>query len=131
VLPEDGGEETLGEDDPAGTQLGTFAGLWTNLSGRINGFLRGGYGLDAEGNRVFYGKYIGRQGQVRGMLIGTWEPAEDETHMGTFQGQWVGSGGQLEGLLGGRAHGVEGYPGGFFVGRWTTACDDEAEDSVL
>lgn len=131
MLPEDAGEGFLAGNDPAGQQLGTFAGLWTNLSGRIHGFLRGGYGLDADGNRVFVGKYIDRQGRVRGLLRGGWEPAEDDRAMAQFRGQWTGSGGQLEGYLGGRAHGVAGYPGGFFEGRWTTACDDEAEDSIL
>ena len=132
VLPNDGEEETLGEDDPAqGEQLGTYAGLWVDLTGRIHGFLRGGYGLSAEGQRVFVGKYIDRQGRIRGMLRGTWEPAEDEVRMAAFQGEWVSSSGQIEGLLGGRAHGVPDYPGGFFEGRWTAVCDDEAEGMIL
>lgn len=132
VLPaDDSADLALDEDDPAGRQLGKFSGLWTDLTGRIHGFLRGGYGLDAEGNRVFVGKYIDRRGHFKGRLRGTWEPAEEDDSLATFGGHWVGRGGEVDGFLRGRAHPVEGYPGGFFEGRWTTACDDEAEDLVF
>ena len=129
VLPADPAGDD-GTDEPAGCQVGTFAGLWTDLTGRIHGFLRGGYGLDAAGNRVFFGKYIDRRGHFRGLLRGTWEPAEEESELATFTGNWIGAAGQVEGYLGGRAHPVPGYPGGFFEGRWTTACDEQAAGEV-
>lgn len=125
VLPEDAGQE-----ESARQQMGTYAGLWIDLTGRIRGFLRGGYGLNTEGERVFVGKYIGRAGQVRGLIRGSWEPATDDGSLASFMGSWAGSGGNIEGYLGGQAHPVEGYNGGFFEGRWTTSCDEEAEEEV-
>lgn len=128
-LTEEDEELVLGEEDP-GIQVGRMAGVYMDLTGRISGFMRGGYGFDADGNRVFFAKYIGRHGGFRGLMGGTWEPAEDERNLSTFEGRWVTASGQAEGLFGGVAHGVEGHPGGFFEGRWTTICDDEAEDQV-
>lgn len=116
--------------DGEGERLGTFAGAWITLNGRIHGFMRGGYGINAEGERVFVGKFINRKGRFIGLIRGGWEPAADDGELGGFRGVWVTRNGNVEGLLGGRAHPVEGYPGGFYEGRWTTLCDDEAEDLV-
>ena len=114
-----------------GERLGSFAGAWYGLHGRIEGFMRGGYGIDAEGNRVFLGKFINRQGRFRGLIRGGWEPAEREGELASYRGEWVTRHGQVEGVLGGEAHPVEGYPGGFYVGKWTTTCDAEASAEVL
>lgn len=130
TMPVEEADTMLVEDDRPGQRLGKFAGLWTSLEGRTNGFLRGGYGLNEEGNRVFFGKYITRAGQFRGLLVGTWEPAEDEAMMASFSGRWVNAAGTVEGILGGQAHPVQDYPGGFFEGRWTTLCDDQAEEEI-
>ncbi len=116
-------------DDP-GTQIGRIAGMFMSLTGRISGFLRGGYGLDPDGNRVFHAKYIDRRGNFRGMLTGTWEVGSDLRDLSTFAGHWVSASGNMAGLVGGQAHSVEGYPGGFFEGRWTAFCDAEAEGQV-
>ena len=129
-LPVDSNAVEPGEEDPAGEHLGNFAGTWTGLTGRIDGFLRGGYGLNEDGERVFFGKYIDRNGRFRGILEGTWEPADEERNLAAFTGQWVSASGNIEGLLGGRAYPVEGYPGGFFAGRWATLCDEEAVDEI-
>jgi len=128
-IPEDGGGSGLSTEEP-GTQVGSMAGVYTDLTGHISGFMRGGYGFDADGNRVFYAKYIGRRGGFRGLMSGTWEPSEDERDMSTFEGQWVSASGNTEGLLGGVAHSVDDYPGGFYEGRWTAICDDQAEEQV-
>ena len=128
-LPEENSELVVGDQDP-GIHVGRMAGVYTNLQGRISGFMRGGYGLDPEGNRVFFAKYIDRRGAFRGLITGTWEPAENERNLRTFEGQWINAAGTTEGMLGGRAHALEDYPGGFYEGRWTTICDDEAEDQV-
>ncbi len=128
-LPESGDDLTA-TDDLTNVQIGKMAGLYMDLSGRISGFLRGGYGYDEVGNRVFFGKYIDRRGTFRGLLSGTWEPADDTRNLSSFEGRWITASGSAEGLLGGTAHGVEGYPGGFFEGRWTMICDDEAEDQI-
>ena len=117
-------------DSTGAVRLGMLAGLWQGLDGRIEGFLRGGYGVDAAGQRVFAGKVIGRGGHFRALVHGTWEPAAGDTALATFSGEWAGAGGRVEGILGGEAHPVAGYPGGFFTGRWTALCDQEAESAV-
>lgn len=121
---------TAADDDTTagdcGVRMGKWMGAWTDLTGRLKGFMRGGYGVNAEGERVFVGKAIGRRGHFHALIRGTWEPADDEHELATFQAEWVVASGGVEGVLGGEAHPVEGYPGGFYVGRWTTVCDDEA-----
>lgn len=129
MLPEDGPNATA--DSLRGVQYGTFAGTWFTLNGRVHGFLRGGYGVTADGERVFLGKYIGRRGHFVGFIRGTWSPADAVNAMARFEGRWFDARGRAEGVLGGQAHPVEGYPGGFFVGRWATACDVDAEDAVM
>lgn len=114
-----------------GERRGSFAGAWVTLDGRIHGFMRGGYGINAEGERVFHGKYIDRRGNFRGLMRGNWEPVEDSDGLGEFRGHWVTRNGEVEGVLGGRAHPVSGYPGGFFEGRWATSCDEEAEAIIV
>lgn len=121
--------DTAGGQD-RGERHGSLAGAWITLDGRIHGFMRGGYGINADGERVFHGKYIDRRGKFCGLLRGHWEPAENEGDLGEFGGKWFTRDGGVEGVLGGRAHPVPGYPGGFYEGRWTTLCDDEAEDLV-
>jgi hypothetical protein len=114
----------------AGERYGVFAGNWRALEGRTAGHLRGAYGVDENGQRVFVGKYIGRRGEFRGLIRGTWEPGLEADQLATFHGNWASASGQVEGVLGGEAFPVEGTDGGFFVGRWTTACDDQAEELV-
>ncbi len=128
-LPEEGEEAALGGDD-FGIQIGRLAGAYMDLTGHIRGFMRGGYGYDVDGNRVFFAKYVGRHGGFRGLIAGTWEPAEDQRDMSSFAGHWVSASGGIDGLLGGTGYSVEGFPGGFYEGRWTAICDDEAEDQV-
>ena len=128
-LAEDRPDSVLVDDRP-GEQYGVYAGMWRGLEGRIHGHLRGGYGVDEDGNRVFIGKYIGARGEFRGLIRGTWEPGAADDLMAGFRGQWMAANGNVEGLLGGEAFAVEGTPGGFFTGRWTTLCDDEAEATL-
>jgi hypothetical protein len=132
VLPPAEVDPADGEDpDTMARQIGTFAGGYMELHGGIRGFLAGGYGLDENGNRVFFGKYIGRSGVFHGLIRGTWEPGDEDDAMGTFNGEWVGAGGNVEGYLRGVCHPVESAEGGFFEGRWTTACDNESEQQVF
>ena len=119
-------EPTEGE----GKRYGSYAGAWYGLNGHIRGFMRGGYGVDAEGERVFIGKIIDRRGRFSGFMRGGWTPDTDDRGLGEFRGSWVTRSGNMEGYLGGQSHPVEGYPGGFYEGRWTSLCDNEAEGLV-
>ena len=131
-LPEDRPDlpDSVQLDERPGELYGVYSGMWRGLEGLIHGHLRGGYGVDESGQRIFIGKYIGARGEFRGLIRGSWEPGETEDQMANFRGQWVAANGQVEGLLGGETFAVEGTPGGFFTGRWTTLCDDEAEAEV-
>jgi len=120
-----------GDGRMLGIRYGTFAGACYGIHGRIQGFMRGGFGVDAEGARVLVGKVIDRQGRFRGLIRGGWEPADGNGALARFRAQWAGRYGRREGVLGGEAHPVEGYPGGFFTGRWAEDCDAEATASVL
>jgi hypothetical protein len=109
---------------------GHFAGAWRDLEGRIVGFMRGGYGIGPGEEHVLVGKLIDRRGRFRGLLAGTWEPGGRDGALATFKGRWGNRREGTQGLMGGQAHPVEGYPGGFFTGRWTASCDEEAEDAL-
>lgn len=113
-----------------GVRMGRYQGAWTDLTGRIRGFMRGGYGMTAEGERVFVGKAIDRRGRFHALIRGTWEPASDENELASFQGEWFLRNGAVDGVLGGEAHPVEEFPGGFYVGRWSAVCDPDAEAKV-
>ncbi|MFT5232445.1 MAG: hypothetical protein ACI9UK_001676 [Candidatus Krumholzibacteriia bacterium] len=117
--------------DRPGEQYGVFAGMWRGLHGRIGGHLRGAYGVNDAGERVFFGKYIGPRGHFRGLVAGTWEPGDEDDLMASFIARWHSANGEAAGVLGGTAFAVEGTPGGFFVGRWAAQCDDESEDSIF
>ncbi|MBK9303775.1 MAG: hypothetical protein IPM94_07795 [bacterium] len=115
--------------DSTTVEGGVFKGRWVGLWGRLHGFVRGRYGLDSSGERVFFGKYIDRQGRCRGMLAGAWEAA-DASGRGGFHGEWHNAAATVEGVLGGEYVHAAGRPAGVFSGRWTTLCDQEAAESL-
>ncbi len=115
--------------DSTTVEGGVFKGRWVGLWGQLHGFMRGRYGLDSSGERVFFGKYIDQRGRCRGMLAGTWEVA-DESGRGRFHGEWHNAAGTIEGVLGGDYGQAAERPGGFFTGRWTTLCDPETVESL-
>jgi hypothetical protein len=108
---------------------GVFKGHWVGLFGRLKGLVKGRYGINDEGENVFFGKYISRSGEFRGLVRGHWQPTEQEGH-GRFLGHWIGSGGSEEGVLGGRYLNIPDRPNGFFSGRWATFCDENASGSI-
>ena len=117
-------------DDPATEDgSGYFRGRWVGLYGVTEGHLMGAYGFTEDGERVFFGKYITRGGQFRGLLRGAWEPGE-EPGSGEFRGQWINASEEVEGVLGGRYLDRPERPGGFCQGRWATLCDEEASDQI-
>lgn len=50
--------------------------------------MRGAYGINAEGTRVFFGKYIDRLGRFRGFLRGRAYQLP-VTPGGFYEGRWV------------------------------------------
>jgi hypothetical protein len=97
--------------------VGAFRGIVTDADGAPIGHMRGIYGTRRSGEQVFFGKYINREGQFRGIFAGHYRD-------GSFVGRWVTRAGE-HGRLGG--HYRESLPGpetgGVFVGRWAeTSC---------
>lgn len=109
---------------------GSFSGVWTTATGNPAGFIRGHYGVNGEGKRVFFGKYIGPRGQFGGFLRGTWEPVEGDNdgtpgtwdeaaagESGRFRGDWLSRSGDAFGEV--KGHWTRRAEGsGFFSGAW-------------
>ncbi len=109
-----------------GDSLGDFRGVWVSERGGANGFVRGHYGTNRDGEKVFFGKYIGQNGAIRGLLRGSWDVRESEMgaahgEYGWFRGVWLGRNREELGQLRGR-WGVLRDSLGFFEGRWCRGC---------
>lgn len=114
------------DDDGVG---GYFHGRWIGIDGRVMGHLRGAWGLNAEGERVFFGKYIGLQGECLGRLAGIWAPGLRPGH-GWFRGRWFDLDDNVAGVLDGNYLHHPELPGGSFQGRWSAVCDEEASGQI-
>jgi hypothetical protein len=94
---------------------GRLLGHVRNGQGDLLGHMRGVYGQRDNGNKVFFGKYIGSDGAFRGIFAGRYEA-------GHFRGRWLSRSGDI-GALGG--HYRETIPGpeigGHFLGRWAAS----------
>jgi hypothetical protein len=117
--------------DEEGDQVadGFFKGRWVDIFGRMRGYLRGRYGVNDAGEKVFFGKYISRSGRCRGLLAGHYG-SDPESGRGAFQGEWINAAETVEGVLGGHYIQIPERPGGFFAGRWATLCDQDAVESI-
>jgi hypothetical protein len=100
---------------------GAFGGVWVADDGRPAGYLRGVFGVNAEGKRVLFGKWISLSGAFRGILRGTYEVNAEGG--GTFEGHWVNRFHQAEGGFAGHFRIREDRRAGLFEGRWRTKCD--------
>jgi len=108
-----------------GDSVGRFQGLWVRAGdGRLEGVVRGHYGIDARNASVFYGKYIDVAGHFRGFLRGTWAATAEGAvgapgfrESGTFSGHWVDEKGSALGELSGRWM-RRGDHTGVFSGDW-------------
>lgn len=109
-------------DQQDGPAEGTFRGRWVGLNGPVTGYMRGAYGINENGERVMFGKYIGRNGRCLGLLAGTWEIGPRPGY-GWFQGRWFGRHEELRGRLRGEFQLHETLPVGSFQGRWSGICD--------
>ncbi len=106
---------------------GIYRGVWMNERGRVDGYLKGIYGINSEGERVFFGKYISLRGRFKGIIRGTYGPdsetAEARNPAGWFQGYWINRMGVLRGRLKGKwVTDSAGF--GYFHGVWGMDCSN-------
>lgn len=96
---------------------GHYAGLVLSSEGEPAGHVRGIYGQRADGQAVFFGKLIGRDGHFRGILRGTYAA-------GHFDGRWLDRSGD-HGIARGMYRPGDTLRAGQFLGRWAEAsCAD-------
>jgi hypothetical protein len=94
---------------------GHYAGLILDSDGQPTGHLRGLYGKRRDGQAVFFGKLIGRDGSFRGLIGGTYEE-------GHFGGRWLVRSGD-HGVVRGMYRPGDTLRGGRFLARWAeTSC---------
>lgn len=110
---------------PAGEALGHFEGLWITDRGNVSGFVRGHYGINKAGEKVFFGKYIDRAGVFQGIIRGQWGTSDAAKGADGESGWFRGA--LLDASLGekGQVNGVwttKGPDQGFFQGRWCLGC---------
>jgi hypothetical protein len=103
------------------TTGGEFKGRWISRNGLLMGHVEGRYGINANGLRVFFGKYIDVDGRFEGYLRGIWGRCTVVRGGGYFSGVFYSPTKEPMGRLHGhwRAHeaGV-----GVFQGIWKTRC---------
>jgi len=105
--------------------LGVYLGVVADADGNPIGHVRGIYGVRRNGEHSMFGKFINRDGQFVGLIVGHYRDGE-------FVARWLSRSGEA-----GRIHGAyrESTPGpdvgGGFVARWaeTTCAQDLPTDS--
>jgi hypothetical protein len=109
--------------------LGKFRGIWISERGGPGGYLRGVFGLNSDGEHVFFGKYIDMTGRFVGILRGDYGlspvlTADTAYPYGFFKGIWINRDRMVAGRL--KGHWISGEPGfGFFHGIWGADCTEE------
>ena len=104
---------------------GRLVGRVRNAQGEPLGHMRGVYGQRDNGNKVFFGKYIGSDGAFKGIFAGRYRE-------GHFRGRWMTRSGDV-GALGGRYRETIPGPelGGHYVGRFAeTNCNVDVGTGV-
>ena len=98
---------------------GKFHGKWINRIGSRVGYLRGIWGINANGDQVLHGKYISLNGRFGGLLTGHWGNNDEDDHSGWFSGRWVNRSLANIGVF--RGHWktkVDNPEYGYFQGKW-------------
>lgn len=114
--------------DPDGPG-GVFRGRFVLANGHFRACLAGRYGTNDQGERVFAGKIIARDGTLLGLVAGQWEPSPDLVAGGHFHGRWVNRNGERMGELRGRYQAGPRGHGGFFEGAWAESCEPGDDDA--
>jgi hypothetical protein len=70
---------------------GVFRGVWVTATGLPVGHIRGHFGTNSNGEHVWFGKILGREGRFVGVARGQYVPSDDPALPGgTFAGRvWV------------------------------------------
>jgi hypothetical protein len=127
AFPIDTTEVTPDSSDTNRGIRGIYRGVWMNKNGRVSGYLKGIYGINSQGERVFYGKYISLGGKFRGIIKGNYGAATDadiaNNPRGWFRGHWLNKAGVLKGRL--KGEWVSDRAGfGYFHGIWGMDCSN-------
>lgn len=107
---------------------GFFLGKWGTPDGKILGFIRGIYGTNDAGDKVFFGKMIDLNGRFEGLVKGEWGTGDSE-HGGWYAGRWVDRNLGIRGGLKGNWERSPHCNGGFFRGEWAKSCDSISTDN--
>ncbi|MDH3198147.1 MAG: hypothetical protein OEO21_07885 [Candidatus Krumholzibacteria bacterium] len=112
------------EDRPGGA----FRGKWISHNGLHMGYLRGVYGPNSRGEKVFFGKWINHGGQFYGLLKGRYGAFGDRPG-GWFEGVWFNRARHAMGGLKGEWRVGDDITtvdnasrGGYFRGVWAQRC---------
>ena len=89
--------------------LGVYKGKWVTANGKVEGWLKGVFGMNKLGHGVFFGKYIDKTGKFKGLLKGYYGN-------GFFRGRYHGKSGGI-----GELRGVYGQ--NVFKGKWVSYCN--------
>lgn len=94
---------------------GVFRGRALTDEGALEGHLRGHYGVNDEGDSLFFGKYIDEEGLFRGFFQGVYGE-------GSMEGDWIYSNETIGTLKAAYVQG-EAIDSGFFQGYWAESCE--------
>jgi len=87
------------------------------------GYLRGAYGPNSRGEKVFFGKWITEGGRFEGLLKGRYGGFDGDRPGGWFEGIWLTRGLRIGGgIRGAWATSEKADGGGFFRGQWMRRC---------
>lgn len=112
---------------PEGAAVGWFKGLWVGDHGQLSGFVRGYYGTNNAGEKVFFGKCVDTRGVFQGILRGNWDAnpgggvGSAGGLVGWFKGAWIDDLMNERGEVRGRWHTGLGRRG-YFEGRCCLGC---------
>ena len=118
------------------SEQGRFRGVWwskrPNAFGwTVSGYLKGHFGPNSSGDKVFFGKWISRTGAFKGFLKGIYGhppgPGQINAHgrhaHGWFSGRIYAADRTPIGRLMGKYRSAPRHGNGFFQGRWKLFCN--------
>jgi hypothetical protein len=101
---------------------GIIRGRWATANGEVKGYMKGIYGTNDKGEKVFFGKMIDNNGRFEGIMRGHWDNRAGHNG-GHFWGRWVDRNLKIRGGLKGEWRRSDRCHGGFYRGRWAMDCN--------